>query len=151
MSCDQTSQVQAYYDGELSPDHRQTVAEHFPTCAECARLLADLEELSKAIVSAPRASMSADARRRLEQAWWAARDRGVLHLAEWLTAAAAAVLVGALMFWSDGERATPAPQQAMAWQTDALMPPAESRDEVASNVVDLAEWMANDLSADSNR
>ena len=33
-------------------------------------------------------------------------------------------------------------------QTDVILPPVEPRDEVASNDVDLAEWIASDLSVD---
>ncbi len=95
-----------------------------------------------------RPAMNADVQRRLEQAWWAARDRGVLRLAEWLTATAAAVMVGALLFWSNGSRPNMAevPASTMSIQTEAVVPPAETRDEVASNDVDLAEWIASDLS-----
>ena len=146
MSCDFNTKVMAWYDGELPAGERAAVESHLSTCAECTELVSALRATSQAIVNAPRATMSADALKRLEQSWWANRDRGVLRLAEWLTAAAAAVLVGALMFWSDGDRAVPV--QASAWQAAAVMPPSETHEEVASNVVDLAEWMASDLEAD---
>ena len=36
----------------------------------------------------------------------------------------------------------------VAWQAEAALTPVETREEVASNVVDVAEWMANDLAVD---
>jgi len=163
MNCEQSSQVQAYYDNELPAGERAAVERHLAECGSCSELLSDLRAMSLEMAKVSRPAMSADARRRLEQAWWAARDRGVLHLAEWLTAAAAAILVGALLFWSDtgahANRMAEAPGgngmnvQAMnvqmpSEQTDVMLPPVEARDEVASNEVDLAEWIASDLSVD---
>src|SRR2546423_12385695 len=98
MSCDFNARVMAWYDDELAASERAAVEAHLTTCAECAAFAASLRATSRMIVEAPRASMGADARKRLEQAWWAARDRGVLHLAEWLTAAAAAGAVATLRF-----------------------------------------------------
>jgi hypothetical protein len=94
--------------------------------------------------------MSADAMKRLEQAWWSARDRGVLRFAEWLTAAAAAVLIGALlMFGSEDDRGAMAGGHGDALEV-AVMPPSTAREDSAGDVVVLAEWMANDLSADAS-
>lgn len=151
MSCDRSAQVEAWYDGELPESDRAAVEQHLRECADCTQLVAELRQMSQMLVAAPRAQMGADAKRRLERSWWANRDRGVLRMAEWLTAAAAAVLVGALMFWSEGERPSQPPTQVATWQSDAVMPPTETRDEVASNVVTLAEWMANDLSVEGSR
>ena len=151
MSCDRNAKVQAWYDGELPEGDRAGVEQHLRECAECAQVVAELRQMSQMLVAAPRVQMGADAKRRLEQAWWANRDRGVLRMAEWLTAAAAAVLVGALMFWSDGDRPVQPPTQVASWEPEAVMPPTEARDELASNDVTLAEWMANDLSVEGSR
>jgi len=79
-----------------------------------------------------------------------ARDRGVLRLAEWLTAAAAAVLIATLIFWSNGQRTSQT--ATIAWPAEAEIAPvstrADAHEEVASNGVDLAEWVANDLAGD---
>ncbi len=149
MNCDQSSQVQAYYDNELPAGERETVERHLAECAACSELLGDLRAMSREIGSAQRPMLNAGCQRRLEQAWWAARDRGVLRLAEWLTAAAAAVMVGALLLWSNGKGANPvAEAPSMNMQAEAVLPPTETRDEVASNDVDLAEWIASDLSTE---
>src|SRR4051812_23588800 len=149
MSCQQSEKVQAWYDGELPPGHGGTIAEHVSQCAECAEMVAELTRVSELLRSAPRASMSADALKRLEQSWWAARDRGVLRFAEWLTAAAAAVLIGALlMFGSNDDRGMTGITHNDALEV-AVMPPSSAREDSAGETVALAEWMANDLSVDS--
>ena len=145
MSCQRESQVQAYHDGELPAEQRESVEQHLRECADCAGLLAELRQLSAMVTSAPRVEMSADAVRRLEQAWWRQRDRGVLRLAEWLTAAAAAVIIGTLIY-SPQPNQRSSSESAMAWQAEALTPPAQVRDEASSDVVAVAEWIANDLS-----
>lgn len=152
MSCDQNAQIHAYHDGELAADQRDVVERHLRDCADCAAVLSELRQLSTAIQSAPRPVMAADALRRLEQAWWRRRDRGVLRLAEFLTAAAAAVIVATVLFSSDTtDRTIDPPNRTLAWQTDALMPPTEGREEAATDVVAVAEWMANDLSPEQSR
>jgi len=57
-----------------------------------------------------------------------------------LLAAAAAVLFGALLVWPREAVETSSP-----WQTAAVMPPIESRDDVATEVL-ATQWIANDLS-----
>ena len=150
MSCEREAQVQAYYDNELPPAVRAGAESHLRECKDCASLLAELRAMSDAVRSADRAKMPADAMKRLEQAWWRKRDRGVLRLAEILTAAAAAVIFATLYFSTDrnGAPADPSPR-AMAWQTAAFTPPAASREEGGGEVVAVAEWIANDLSVES--
>ena len=150
MSCDFSSKVMAWYDDELTASERAAVEMHLAWCASCAEFAAALRATSRMIVEAPRATMSSEARKRLEQAWWASRDRGVLRLAEWLTAAAAAVLIATLIFWSNGQRTSQT--ATIAWPAEAEIAPvstrADAHEEVASNGVDLAEWVANDLAGD---
>jgi hypothetical protein len=62
--------------------------------------LADLRSVSQMVASAPMVEMPPQAMKRMQQAWWAAQDRGVLRVASWLTAAAAAVIFAAVMFSS---------------------------------------------------
>src|SRR5687767_5777805 len=98
MNCEREAQVQAYHDGELPAEQRESMEQHLRECADCAALLVELRQMSAMVASAPRMEMTADSLRRLEQAWWRQRDRGVLRLAEWLTAAAAAVIIGTLVY-----------------------------------------------------
>jgi hypothetical protein len=150
MSCDRLALVHAYHDDALAPSARVALEAHLDECADCRELLRDLRGLSNLIAAAPLVSMSPEAMARLSQSWRAARDRGLLRISSWLTGAAAAVLVGALLLWPDrnggvGPTVATVSAQAPAWETAAVMPPLES-DENVPEVVTLATWMANDLS-----
>ena len=148
MSCEQAQHVQAFYDGQLPDSLREQVDDHIRSCGECAGLLAELREMSQLIAAAPLVDMPPTLMKRLEQSFWASRDRGVLHLAEWLTAAAACVLFGALVFWHGNDASNRSGAQTASLQAIAVMPPGEVRDEPSSSSPELvlAEWMANDLS-----
>jgi predicted anti-sigma-YlaC factor YlaD len=128
---------------------------HLRECGECRELAAELERLSRLLASAPMAPMPPSLMERLERSLWAARERSVLRLAEWLTATAAAVLIGALLVWpgarqDEGLRASAS--GGGSWPA-AIMPPAEAHDgDVASaELVGVAQWMANDLSNEPTR
>lgn len=49
MPCNDALRVQAYFDGELDAAAAVEVERHLETCAECARLLADLEETRRLV------------------------------------------------------------------------------------------------------
>jgi hypothetical protein len=101
--------------------------------------------LSKLVSEAALVEMPAELVERVQRRWSAARDRSVLRLASWMTAAAAAVLIGAVlirhMSWTDAA-ARPA-----IWETVAVTPPVEVPEEVNPDLVVLAQWMADDLSS----
>jgi anti-sigma factor RsiW len=150
MSCEQAAQVHAYHDGALASPQRAAVEAHLEGCADCRDLLADLRGLSSLIAAAPLAAISPAAMARLNDALRTARDRGLLRITTWLTAAAAAILIGALlMFPHTNGPSNPvvasAPNVDPAWEPLAVMPPLEA-DESVPEVVALAQWMANDLS-----
>ncbi len=147
MSCEYAQLVQACHDRQLSSEQAAEVGAHLRECGECRELVAELEHLSRLIATAPLAEIPPAAMQRLEQSYWARRgDRGVLRLAECMTGLAAAVLIGVMMF-SRTTQPEP-PVRTASLETAALMPPPESRDDASSpsDVVVLAEWMANDLS-----
>ena len=151
MSCERFEQVHAYHDDALAAPERVAIEAHLESCAHCRALLADLRGLSNLIAAAPLTAMSPEAMERLSKSWRAARDRGLLRITSWLTAAAAAVLVGALLFVPE-RNGTGNPTiansngtDASAWETAAVMPPLEV-DESVPEIVALATWMANDLS-----
>jgi anti-sigma factor RsiW len=148
MSCKHAQHVQAFYDAQLPAALHEQVDDHIRSCRECAELLAELRQMSQLIAAAPMADMPPALMKRLEQSWWASRDRGVLHLAEWLTGAAACVLFGALVFWHGDDAINRPAAQTASLQAIAVMPPGEMRDEPSSSSPELvlAEWMANDLS-----
>jgi hypothetical protein len=158
MTCDKRSLVHAYHDGELSPRQREELALHLGECGDCRELLSDLRRMSQFITAAPLAEMPGSVTRRAEQAWWSSQqERGVLRISGWLTAAAAAVLFGAMWIGSPTQRGgsfaggggselLPATNVASSWQWDAIMPPADAASEDGQpEVVQIAQLMANGL------
>ena len=99
MSCDRSAEVHAYYDGEMPRQQRATFEAHLADCADCRQVLAELRKVSELIAAAPLAEMSPMALARLQQSWFAAKDRGVMRIAGWLTAVAASILIAALLLW----------------------------------------------------
>ena len=147
MPCDKAAQIHAYHDGELSPEQRSAVEAHLNECPACGELLADLRRVSAVIASAPMENISPIAMARLQRSFHVARDRGVLRVASWLTATAAAVLLGMLFVWSEStSNVTTVVSSGASWQTVAVMPPADGLDEPIPDLVLAAQWMANDLS-----
>lgn len=123
---------------------------HLQECADCNQLLAELRGVSNLIAAAPLAPLSPQAMARLSGSWRAARDHGLLRITSWLTAAAAAVLIGALLLFPDRNPSTSPSFVATStgeasWETVAVMPPLDADENVPELIV-LATWMANDLS-----
>lgn len=154
MSCDRAAQVHAYHDRQLGPAAREAFELHLEQCADCAALHGELRAISRAIADAPLPMVaSAQINERLYDAWYVAQQRGVLRMSSWLTGAAAAVLVGALLLTprdststDAGTVASSAQQQANAWEATALMPPPERVGDRPDEYVELAQWIASDLS-----
>ena len=156
MSCERIEQVHAYYDGELALSQRREVEAHLNECAECRELLAELRRVSELLASAPLAEMPASAMTRFQQSWFAAaQDRGVMRIAGWLTSAAAAILVAALLIRPTAPRGGDEGSQILAlnapWTAAAITPPADVRENDSGDLVIAAQWMANDLSPDASR
>jgi anti-sigma factor RsiW len=147
MTCDKAAQIHAYHDGELLPAQRAAIEAHLRTCVDCAALLADLRRVSALVANAPMERISPIALARLERSFYAARDRGVLRVASWLTAAAAAVLLFTMLMIPSEQPGGDATVSAAAWQTIAVMPPADEADEPVPELVLAAQWMANDLAS----
>jgi anti-sigma factor RsiW len=150
MSCNRSSQVQAYHDSELSTAEGALVEAHVRECAACRGLLADLRGLSSAIAMAGMREPSDEAVRRFGRAWKDARDRGVIRLAGWLTAAAAAVLM-AVLVGKPGGGGGEMPGQPAVWETVAATPPVEMEEDSGSDQLVMAQWMADDLSSTSRQ
>jgi anti-sigma factor RsiW len=145
MSCDQTIQVQAYHDGEMSSAARAAFEAHLRACGVCALELESLRRLSARLASAPIPKISADAMKRLHANVGAVEERGVLRLAEWMTAAAAAVLlIGVLGFFRSDTTHASAPD---TWEQAAVAFPAEAEPSERAELVQVAEWIRMDLSA----
>ncbi len=149
MTCDQLSQIHRYHDGELSPPQRAEVEAHLAACVECRRALADLQRLSSLIAAAPMAEMPAEALQRMADAGAAAMDRGIVRIAGWLTAAAAAVIAGALLYWP-GEYAN-GEAQATVWETVAVTSPIAAVEDTRPELLTVAQWMEDELSSGEER
>jgi anti-sigma factor RsiW len=63
MPCSETLRVHAYFDGELDAAATLDVEAHLENCAECASLLADLEETRRLVRSDATYHRASDARR----------------------------------------------------------------------------------------
>jgi len=142
MRCDETAQIQAYFDSELSPADQAAMRIHLQSCAACQAELAELKRLSELVAAAPMVEMSDAAFARLQSNFrHVVSDRGVMRIASWLTAAAAAILVGALLF---DHPTTVEVATVNTWQTEAVMPPPEQPSSTGEMVA-VAQWMASDL------
>ena len=148
--CEQSTQVHRYHDGYLTAQAREEVETHLRDCPECAALLADLRGLSSLIAAAPRAQIPADALARLRDAQYVVRDRGVLRIASWLTAAAASIALATLLIKPADQMDPSATASAAVWQTRAVMPPDQVGDGGSGDLVVMAQWMADELTTDLN-
>lgn len=144
MTCNQTSQLDRYHDGELAPVEREAIEGHLRACDQCRQRLAELKSLSSLIRTARLAEMPARLAIRFDRCRQTARDEGILRLAGWMTAAAAAVLIGALLIGHADQGATAS--QPAIWQTVAVTPSADLPDSENSDLA-VAEWMVDELSA----
>ena len=154
MSCDQSDKIHAFHDGELPPERRADVEAHLRLCAACAQLLVELRALSRMVMAAPLPDIAGPNIGRLYGAWHVSRQRGLLRISSWLSAAAAAVLFGALVFLPGKSTAPPAYAGEAAFETYAINPPlVASADDVGDEdeVLKAIEFMAQDLSEPSNK
>jgi anti-sigma factor RsiW len=155
MTCEHAHLVSLYHDGELPAGQRAGVEQHLAECDECREMLAELRAISRMVSASALRPMPEDFLSHLEENVDAAnRDRGVLKIAGWLTSVAAAVLIASLLLWpmtrgggdGSGTLADTGGRTTLAWQAAAVMPPADNRDDAVPETVQLAQWMASDLS-----
>lgn len=149
MNCDKAAQIHAYLDDEMDAAQRGELESHLLQCAECQGLLTDIRGLSALIVRASRpVSMRVGAMATYYGAWRSARDRAVMRITGWLTAAAAVLMMGALLLGpvrsSPSVAAKPKPG---IWEVMVVTPPVETHGEANSDLVQVAQWMADDLSS----
>ena len=151
MSCPQAANIHAFHDGQLPPAARRSAEIHLAECPACAELLDDLRALSRRIGAAPLPGVADVPFDRYYDAWHVVRQRGVLRISGWLTAAAAAVLVATLLSFPSSpyipvETLATAGPVRPSWEPVALMAPvvddAGGRDE---ELLAVAQWIAEDL------
>jgi anti-sigma factor RsiW len=143
MNCEQSGNVQRYHDGELDESQRRAVEAHLVSCAACAAELEGMKRLSARLAGVSIPALSSEALARIHGNVQAVEERGVLRLAEWLTAAAAAVLaIGIIgLFRGDATHAN-APD---TWEQAAVAFPSEAPSEERAELVQMAEWIRSDL------
>src|SRR5687767_14020786 len=138
MQCHSAPQVEAYHDGELSQPERALFEAHMRDCDACRTALAQSQALTEIVAGAPLTAMPEQSLERLRGSFdviraralgermaqeRATRERGVLRIAGWLTAAAAALLMAGLVMLPRSQRATPLVDGApVSWDTAPVMP-----------------------------
>ena len=153
MSCEQSTQVHLYHDGELPAGEREALEAHLRTCDACSALLGELRSLSRLVAAAPMAQIQPDAMQRLRDARYVLPDTSVVKIAGWLTAAAAAVLIAGLPMLHREDRNPPVVQASASAETldyVAVTPPTDAENS-RNDLVALAQWMSDDLSANERR
>jgi hypothetical protein len=150
MSCEHEQLVHAYHDSQLAPSRRADVEAHLGGCASCSELLRDLQSISHLISTASLPHVSTASAKRYYQAWNLANHRSILRISTWLTGTAAAVLVGSLFLWPERKAENVAVSSRPSnWELVAMMPPQERTTDRPDELIELAQWMADDLSTAS--
>jgi anti-sigma factor RsiW len=148
MTCDKAAQVHAYHDGELDAPSAAELEAHLRDCAPCQALLNDLRSLSQLFNHADLPAMPDAVLARLEGSWQQVAERAQLRIVTWMTGVAAALLVGALLMWQhvhDAQLSRPVAADPVVLAT-AAEPPGEPN----SELIQVAQWMADDLSIGVN-
>lgn len=144
MTCEKAAEVHAYHDGELDEPRARALETHLSACAECRDLLGELRGLSRLFNGAAFPQMSDAAMARLQGSWEEISEQALLRITSWMTGVAAALLVGALLVWS-GVR-NEAANRVVAADPVVLATAAEPPGEPNSELIQVAQWMADDLS-----
>lgn len=121
--CEHGIRVQAFHDGELSPEQAGQLEQHLRRCPICSQELRELEDLSRQIQELGHAELPAGLLDRLEERVSGASsgDAALARIAAWFTAAAATVLfAGSLMLWKHTASESGAPDMDPAGGTMAL-------------------------------
>jgi anti-sigma factor RsiW len=146
--CDRERDIHAYHDGQLSPAIKLEVQAHLAGCADCRQLLAELRGLTVMVRDLPLPELSPRAGMAAREAWRRTRDQGVRRLAEWLSMAAALLLLAMLVGSGTGKPAHPGAAVPADWELAAVTarPPV---DDAAASSFALAKWFADDLTTDA--
>ena len=158
--CEHSDQIHAYHDGELSAPLRAKLEAHLAGCAECGRELNELRQMARLLVAAPMPQMPAGLPDLIVSSFENARrdkESGLRKLAGWLNAAAAVILLAATvrmsgMMTRGMEKPTAEASIGLRdWELSAVMPPDRQVDDAGSaDLIQVAQWMARDLSSNSD-
>jgi anti-sigma factor RsiW len=109
--CEFNSLLGRYHDGELPSAQRTRLEQHLPGCGECSTELEQLQMIAQTLRAGVRPRASAQFMARLESLGANVEDVIIMRFVRRLTAAAAAILVGATLLWATHSSA-PAPSVA---------------------------------------
>ncbi len=150
MSSCNASILNAYIDGELDPARRRELEQHLAACADCARELAGLREVTELFRSSPLPAIQSGELTRIHNAIDDDADRPILRLGGALGTIAASILIVAsawLMQLPSSPSKTLHPQStasAQAWEQVAMTlrvePPSTMNDRI-----ELADAMLDGL------
>ena|SRR5690348_8481353 len=142
--CPDQSRIEAYHDGELSPQVARELQLHLIDCASCRDELRALQSMSQFVRSFAPSEMSRGAIDRLHEQVDSLTAVDTLRFAKRLSSLAACLLVAAgVWFVSTGQKseASPAPWEraAVTLQLDNTTASAQTGD------ADTAQWMLASL------
>ncbi|GMU22785.1 MAG: hypothetical protein AMXMBFR13_28690 [Phycisphaerae bacterium] len=150
MNCGRADELERYYDGELSSVAHAEMEAHVAQCSVCREHLASLASMSALLRAAALTEAAPAVLERLQHRFGAVNERSVRRMAGWMTGAAAALLLAALAGLPDSPPRRMAEAPPAVWQTVAAMPPEVELDDPNTDLVLMAQWMADELSAPDN-
>jgi predicted anti-sigma-YlaC factor YlaD len=133
-----------WHDRQLSSEDCRRFEEHLALCAECREELRAIASLSRLFAGARKPSIPADALHRLHQSAEKLRERDLLRIARWLTAAAAVLLVVGLAALLRKGPATSRPVATWEWaMLDLQLADAGGFSELSSTggLPDITQWL----------
>jgi len=153
-TCAYSSQLSAYYDGELSGKQLSEVEQHIAACLPCQSELAQMRSLSSLIAAAPQARMPEYVRQDLFALAPAAGEGVYLRIGEWVTALAASVIlaVAGWMFYHQAS-SSQISDQAVAtntWSPIAVDPPKPADLNEVPDDPKLIDWVTTNVAAGQN-
>jgi anti-sigma factor RsiW len=148
--CPNQLRIEAYHDGELSPEVAREVQLHLIDCAPCRDELRALQSMSQFVRSFAPAEMPSRAMDRLHEQVDALTQVDTLRFAKRLSSLAACLLAAAGVWFATTSRtseASPAP-----WERAAIMLQLDNTTASAqTGESDTAQWMLASLNGSQNQ
>lgn len=147
-SCDYEQDIGPYLDGQLPPEASRVIRDHLEHCDSCQLEARRLETISRLVRSATVPTIPTGLLDDLHQRARRAGAQGVFRMAEWLTGAAAAIIIACALvlgLTGTGDDAVALPSD---WELTALGDPV---DPTSTEPQQIARWLVEDLSEESSR
>lgn len=145
MTCPDTQQLHRYHDQQLTTGQAAAVESHLRQCERCRTELRALRRMSDMLFHAPPAEPNEQAMRRWARSARQMRDSQIRHLAEWMMAAAAAIVLGIFGLWPNMETAQ---ADSLLGNVERVMLAGSAEEQLPANLV-TARLFAADLSGES--